>query len=44
MEKVIFVAEGKPVCARLAGFGLDCHLGYIYLGPGRDFVYADRGR
>ena len=43
MEKVIFVAEGKPVCARLAGFGLDCHLGYIYLGPGRDFVYADRG-
>jgi hypothetical protein len=27
----------------LAGFGLDCHLGYIYLGPGHDFVYADRG-
>lgn len=42
MEKVIFVKEGQPLGVRLAGFGLDCHLGYIYLGPGRDFVYADR--
>ena len=24
----------------MAGFGLDCHLDYIYLGPGHDFVYA----
>ena len=43
MEKVVFVNEGKPICVRLAGFGLDCHLDYIYLGPGRDFVYGDRG-
>lgn len=43
MEKVTFVESGSPVCARLAGHELDCRDDHIFLGPGRDFVYGDRG-
>ena len=43
MEQVTFVESGRPVCARLAGHELDCRPGFVYLGPGRDFVYGDRG-
>ena len=44
MDQVTFVESGRPVCARLAGHGLDCRSGYIDFGlGGRDFVYGDRG-
>ncbi|MBT3274682.1 MAG: exo-alpha-sialidase [Spirochaetales bacterium] len=43
MERLTFVEMGSPTCARLAGHELDCRTGHIYLGPGRDFVYGDRG-
>lgn len=43
MGKVTFVESGSPVCARLAGHELVCRDGHIFLGPGRDFVYGDRG-
>ena len=43
MKHVTFVHSGRPACARLAGHELQCRPGQIYLGPGRDFVYGDRG-
>ncbi len=43
MKQTTFVESGTPICARLAGHGLDCRPGHIYLDPGRDFVYGDRG-
>ena len=43
MDHIIFVESGSPICTRFAGHGLDCREGHIYLGPGRDFVYGNRG-